>query len=345
MPQQSARPRIPITVLPPPVERPSLTRRFFAYMIDLAILAVVGGGLILAGGITSLPSAWHIIAVAAAAAYFVGPYSTSGQTLGKHALKIKVISIDGSPLTWRQGVLRTFGYIVDAIPLGFGYLWAFWDADDQAFHDKLAGTCVVPAAVAAEELQGRMARGEVRGTQRRWLLRLGIPALVVLGFQLLMPKSVPEVRAMRPWPRAHVPAGEVVSVDLAHLGLWAAPVWYTTDRSALPAGCEEGAVATFESDDQTVLTLWAYRYESIRAAAQEFASYQTAQEFSCQRGTTAEGGSTGAADCEGSDAYEKLLWNGRWIVHIIVMKEAGHDPEVLVDQARDAMATHWRAMR
>jgi hypothetical protein len=281
----------------------------------------------------------------AVAVYFIGPYSTSGQTLGKYALRIKVISIDGFPLTWRQGMLRTLGHVLGAVPFGFGYLWALWDADDQAFHDKLAGTCVVPASTERERLLGRMAQWEVHRTQRRWLLRLGIPVLVVaLGFHLLTPRSVPEVSAMRPWPRAQVPAAHVVDVDLSHLELWAAPIKYTSDESVPPQGCEEGAVATYDSGTEAVLTTLALRYETPAAAGNEFAGYQMAQEYNCQRGTTSEAGNTGTADCEYSDAYEKMLWNDRWIVLITAMKEAGHSPEGLVDQARDAMAAHWRAV-
>src|SRR5574342_741462 len=83
-----------------PVARATFWRRWLAYAIDAIILGFADGCLGFADGlISSLGSneqaqgwwtvVWGIIRVAIQAIYFIWPYSTSGQTLGKRALKIK----------------------------------------------------------------------------------------------------------------------------------------------------------------------------------------------------------------------------------------------------------------
>jgi uncharacterized RDD family membrane protein YckC len=199
-----------------PVERASFWQRLLAYVIDLFILGFVNGCLSLASGLTSSligndesqvlwAVVWAIIGVGIPTAYFVWPYSTSGQTLGKRALQIKVVSMDGSPLNWRKGVLRYLGYLPSSLAFDLGFLWSIWDADKQAWHDKVAGTYVVPASTAREQLQGTIEPLEVRWRQRRWLLNLGIPTILLVSgglflFVSFVQRGVAEVREMGPWP-------------------------------------------------------------------------------------------------------------------------------------------------
>ncbi len=67
----------------------------------------------------------------------------NGQTVGKRAMKIKIIREDGKPLTYQDAVLRYLGYIVSTIPLLLGYFWIIWDSKKQGWHDKIAKTYVV----------------------------------------------------------------------------------------------------------------------------------------------------------------------------------------------------------
>jgi uncharacterized RDD family membrane protein YckC len=68
-----------------------------------------------------------------------------GQTLGKMALKVRVVRPDGSPMStgqvWGRVVMRTvLGclWIVDYIP-------AFFTQEKTTLHDMIAGTRVVDA--------------------------------------------------------------------------------------------------------------------------------------------------------------------------------------------------------
>ena len=67
----------------------------------------------------------------------------NGQTLGKLALKLRVVKKNGRRISILDALLRNvFGYTVSQIFL-LGYLWAIFDDEQQAWHDKMAGTIVV----------------------------------------------------------------------------------------------------------------------------------------------------------------------------------------------------------
>jgi uncharacterized RDD family membrane protein YckC len=70
----------------------------------------------------------------------------SGQSLGKSVLGTRLVSAhSGEPI----GFVRSFGrqivHLLDAIPLGLGYLWPLWDEHRQTFADKVCSTLVVQA--------------------------------------------------------------------------------------------------------------------------------------------------------------------------------------------------------
>lgn len=75
--------------------------------------------------------------------YFVGSWALMGQTIGKQLLGLKVVSIDGTPVSLKQGIVRYFGYWISAIPLFAGYLWVLLDDERRGWHDRLSHTCVI----------------------------------------------------------------------------------------------------------------------------------------------------------------------------------------------------------
>jgi uncharacterized RDD family membrane protein YckC len=329
-----------------PVEKASFMRRFLAYIIDLGVLGLAGACLDFAVAPTPPPAVWRAITAAIAAIYFIWSYSISGQTLGKRVLQIKVISIDGSPLNWRKGLLRSAGYMASAFPLGLGFLWSIWDADKQAWHDKVAGTCVVPASVAREQLLGAADPAQVRRRQRQWLLRLGILALLVLvGYLALAQTGVAEVREMGPWPGPEVPPGELVTMDLSHLGLEAGQVQSARDQVTWADGrYEDGALVVYKAGAESVVAVWALRYATKQAAGNDYSSLQAWVEGNCRLSSRIYIGNAGVIHCQFSNGYDKTFWNGQWIVDIMALEGAEATPDVLVDQVRDAVAAHWRTM-
>ncbi|MFN2154597.1 MAG: RDD family protein [Anaerolineae bacterium] len=75
--------------------------------------------------------------------YYVGFWSTDGQSVGKTLLGLKVVSTDGSQLSVGKALLRYLGYIINALLLSVGFMWAAFDRMRQGWHDKIAGTLVV----------------------------------------------------------------------------------------------------------------------------------------------------------------------------------------------------------
>jgi uncharacterized RDD family membrane protein YckC len=66
-----------------------------------------------------------------------------GQTLGKMALKVKVVSEDGGPIGFGKSTGRYFAKILSALILCIGYLMAIWDPEKRALHDRICGTRVI----------------------------------------------------------------------------------------------------------------------------------------------------------------------------------------------------------
>ena len=78
-------------------------------------------------------------------AYYTYLEGTSGQTLGKKALGIRVVDLGGGgSIGFGRAFLRYIGRIVSAIPLFLGYFWMLWDKEKQTWHDKFANSVVVP---------------------------------------------------------------------------------------------------------------------------------------------------------------------------------------------------------
>jgi uncharacterized RDD family membrane protein YckC len=76
-------------------------------------------------------------------AYFTILHAWGGQTVGKMIMGLQVRTMDGTPLGLGASFLRTVGYLVSALPLGAGFLWAVLDRDHRAWHDHLAGSQVI----------------------------------------------------------------------------------------------------------------------------------------------------------------------------------------------------------
>lgn len=72
--------------------------------------------------------------------YFIG---STGQTIGKMIVGITVVSSDEKVMNYSRATLRWIGYIASSVPLYMGFLWIIFDDNNEAWHDKIAGTCVV----------------------------------------------------------------------------------------------------------------------------------------------------------------------------------------------------------
>ncbi len=81
--------------------------------------------------------------------YFVGFTAVCGQTPGKRIMGLYVVNENGAPVEWDAASIRFFiGYSVSLLPLGLGFYWALVDKNNQAWHDKIAGTLVIGPATS-----------------------------------------------------------------------------------------------------------------------------------------------------------------------------------------------------
>jgi uncharacterized RDD family membrane protein YckC len=90
-----------------------------------------------------IPQLTVVAGIVISVVYYVRAWSTSGQTIGKTLLGVKVVTKDGSYPSGGKAFLRYVGYLVSGIVLSLGFLWVAFDRKRQGWHDKIAGTYVV----------------------------------------------------------------------------------------------------------------------------------------------------------------------------------------------------------
>ena len=94
---------------------------------------------------TTINLVWVGVALLASPLYFITLFTTTGQTIGKYVMGVRVVRLDGRAMTVKTSAVRWLGYFVSAIPLGLGFFWIIVDNRQQGFHDRLANTSVIYA--------------------------------------------------------------------------------------------------------------------------------------------------------------------------------------------------------
>jgi uncharacterized RDD family membrane protein YckC len=135
-------------------ETAGLGSRFAAQLLDLAVLA--GGLIALAVASTGVSAVLGTSTAGTLAFVVVGFLSFwaywillealwSGRTLGKHAMRLRVIDARGGPASPGQAVIRNLLRIVDFLPWAYGLGTAvmFSTARSQRLGDLAAGTVVI----------------------------------------------------------------------------------------------------------------------------------------------------------------------------------------------------------
>ena len=69
-------------------------------------------------------------------------WTHGGQTLGLRAWKMKVLSLDKNPITWKQALLRFSVAILSWGFFGLGFLWILIDKNQRSWHDHLSKTAL-----------------------------------------------------------------------------------------------------------------------------------------------------------------------------------------------------------
>lgn len=78
--------------------------------------------------------------------WFIYQEGTTGQTIGKKAVGIRLLRQDnGQPLGFGMAFVRKLAHILDSFACYIGYLWPLWDDKNQTFADKVCSTLVIKA--------------------------------------------------------------------------------------------------------------------------------------------------------------------------------------------------------
>jgi uncharacterized RDD family membrane protein YckC len=120
--------------------------RALAYLIDAAILALVGGVLSeLSLHPRSVDPASSGPISLLSLLYFGLLWSKAGggQTIGMRFLGLRVVGLDGRTIGFGTALIRWLGLVVSFIVLFIGVIWVAFDPEKQGWHDKIARTYVV----------------------------------------------------------------------------------------------------------------------------------------------------------------------------------------------------------
>ncbi len=131
--------------------------RVLATLVDGLILVSIGAAVLSltlkvcglqferAAAIPPVPFAAFLLMIAGG--YLTLFTAAGGQTIGKMAAGIRVVTVDPERVRVPLGhsVLRAVAYLASALPAGLGFLPALLAADGRGLHDRLADTRVVKA--------------------------------------------------------------------------------------------------------------------------------------------------------------------------------------------------------
>ena len=125
-------------------------QRAAAFVIDcLIVVVVVVPVMVVVFGMRQVSldlaaHSWDLLALVAIGVVVIGFWRACGATPGKIALGVKIVdAATGRPPSLGRLVLRFLGYLVSALPLYLGFLWAAVDRRKQGWHDKIGRTIVI----------------------------------------------------------------------------------------------------------------------------------------------------------------------------------------------------------
>jgi uncharacterized RDD family membrane protein YckC len=135
-------------------------RRAAAFYIDLNIaillaVALIAGYTYFTGGFNNNANLkfefnfenWYSL-VGLVLYYGLATYFGNGKTLGKKLLKIRVVSLTHSKMTFFQSIERALGYGASFLEGGFGFIQFFINPNRRTVHDRIAETIVVDEKVS-----------------------------------------------------------------------------------------------------------------------------------------------------------------------------------------------------
>ncbi|TAK63582.1 RDD family protein [Methylobacter sp.] len=132
-----------------PISKPGFLRRltviFYDLLLLIALLFVATAVLLpLNAGeaFTDQQFFFPIYLLLVSFFFYAWFWTHGGQTLGLRAWKIKVLTLDMKPISWKQALLRFITAIISWSFFGLGFLWILIDKNQRSWHDHLSQTAV-----------------------------------------------------------------------------------------------------------------------------------------------------------------------------------------------------------
>lgn len=132
-----------------PISKPGFLRRltviFYDLLLLIALLFVATAVLLpLNAGeaFTNQQFFFPIYLLLVSFFFYAWFWTHGGQTLGLRTWKIKVLTLDMKPISWKQALLRFITAIISWSFFGLGFLWILIDKNQRSWHDHLSQTAV-----------------------------------------------------------------------------------------------------------------------------------------------------------------------------------------------------------
>lgn len=168
-------------------------------LLGLALIALAGLWIVSVGG-TGVGKWIAAALIASGFLLYYGYYAGfeaawSGQTPGKRAMGLRVITLSGQPITPYDAILRNLLRIVDQLPgiYAVGVLSIFFTSKNQRIGDLVAGTVVVQEGTGS----ARAFEAAPAVTARLGATRLTVDELAVIETFLARRADIPEYMRTR----------------------------------------------------------------------------------------------------------------------------------------------------
>jgi uncharacterized RDD family membrane protein YckC len=135
---------VPPGSVPPAAVPPHITAAMprAGFWIRMAALLL---DVLLVGFLMSLLHPFGNVHILMLAIYGAVMWKLRGTTVGGIVFDLHVVRLDGRPVDWETAIVRALGCFLSLFVVFLGFIWIAFDANGQAWHDKIAGTVVVRA--------------------------------------------------------------------------------------------------------------------------------------------------------------------------------------------------------
>jgi len=116
--------------------------RLVAFLIDASLIGIVEALVYTNLGISM--AGVYVISSIVPIVYFIGFWSTTGQTIGMMPFRLRVVrNSDGGRLGFGGALLRLVGLAIGCLPLYVGVIWVAFDSRKRGWHDHFASSVVI----------------------------------------------------------------------------------------------------------------------------------------------------------------------------------------------------------